>query len=255
MHKLEIILISHLHGDHIFGLPGLLNSMNLTDRKKKLLIFGPEGITEFVKTILSLSGYDLRFDVEIKEYSEKKYQRIFTARSFEIYNFPLEHRIQTYGYKIRELNHGRNIDPQRIKEFHLNFDQIRAVKEGRDIEIEEGRWIKNTDLTLPSRKLRSYAYCSDTMFDTEIVPYIKNVDLLYHESTYLSDLKDKARLRFHSTAEEAGQIAHLAGVGKLILGHFSSRYSNLNPFLEEAKMKFKNVELAIEGRSFKVNES
>ncbi|MEZ4908880.1 MAG: ribonuclease Z [Saprospiraceae bacterium] len=253
IHKIEVILISHLHGDHIFGLPGLLNSMNLSGRSKQLKIFGPEGIRNFIECNLSSSGYDLMFDLEINEYSDEKYEKVLEEHDYEIYNFPLKHRILTYGYKINEKHRIKNINPSMIQEYGLNIEQIKKVKEGEDIILDDGTTVSNEKLILSEKKEYSYAYCSDTMYKSEIVPYISGVDLLYHESTYLSDMKMKARERFHSTTTEAAEIAKKANVGKLILGHFSSRYGKLDKFVEEASEVFENVELALEGSRFKIN--
>ena len=251
-YKIEHIFISHLHGDHILGLPGLINSMNITGRKKKLSIYAPAGLEEMIDKIFEVSGSHLAFEVNFINLNLIKYEKILENNDVEIFSFPLDHRISTVGFKIIEKGKLRNIDPVMIKKFDLTINQIKAAKYGNDVEFPDGTTIKNKDITLPPKKLRSYAYCSDTRYNPDITNYIQNVDLLYHESTYLDHLKDKAGERYHSTAGDAAKIAKKANVSKLLLGHFSSRYGDLSLFVEEAKEHFENVELGLDGHKFSV---
>ncbi|MGE5356328.1 MAG: ribonuclease Z [Deltaproteobacteria bacterium] len=252
-HKIENIFISHLHGDHILGLPGLINSMNINARKKKLRLFCPVGLDKMLETIFEISGSKIGFEIEycFIDFSAKK--KIYEDSEVEIFSFPLDHRIGTAGFRFNEKGRLRNIDPSTIARYGLSYNQIRAAKYGNDIEFADGNVIRNKDITLPPKKLRSFAYCSDTKYNPGIISSIKNVDLLYHESTYLEHLSDKANERFHSTAMDAAKIAKKAGAGKLLLGHFSSRYSDLSQFVTEAKEYFDDVELGIEGKRFTVD--
>lgn len=252
--KIENILISHLHGDHIFGLPGLINSMNLAGRNKSLNIFGPIGLENYLNNVFEASySHSLGFELFIHQVDHTVYSKITENENLKIYAFPLEHRIPTIGYKIVEKQSFKNIRPESISKYNLNFNQIREAKIGKDLYLKNGEVIKNNDLTFDLKKSRSYAYCSDTRYNEKIVAYIQNIELLYHEATYLKELKDKAKERFHSTAIEAATIAKKSNAKKLILGHYSSRYKNLEPLLREAKTVFQNTELGIDGVRFQVN--
>ncbi len=251
--KIDYIFISHLHGDHIYGLPGLLNTMNLNSRTKKLNIFSPVGLQEMIDKIFEISQAVMNFEVNYYEVNTHNTELVFQNSDVEVSSFPLDHRIPAVAYKFIEKRKLRNIDPEVISRYNLNYNQIMAAKYGNDIEFQDGRIIKNKELTLPPKKLRSFAYCSDTRYNPDLVNYVRNSDLIFHESTYLDDMKDKARERFHSTASEAAMIAKLANAGKLILGHFSSRYFSVEKFREEAQQHFSNVELAEDGKIFQIN--
>jgi len=250
--KIDTILISHLHGDHIFGLPGLIGSMNLVGRKKPLDIFGPLGLEFYLKTVFEISESYLGFEINFHTVNHNKYTKILEDKIMRIYSFPLEHRIPTVGYKIVEQDRLRNINPEMIERFGLNYQQIQAAKRGDDIELDNGDIIENHEITLEPKKSRSYAYCSDTKYSEKIVSYIKGVDLLYHEATYLKNLQSKAQERFHSTTYDAANIAKKAGVGKLIIGHYSSRYKDLDLLLSETREIFDNTELTMDGKKFSV---
>lgn len=245
--KISTICISHLHGDHIFGLPGLLSSFTHHQRKNKLVILGPAGIRKYVDFIVEITYQRLSYPVDIFEFSPVDKIHVLELPGLEIYAFPLEHRIETLGYIIKEKILFRNILEGVIKEYDLHFDQIKKIKDGEDLVLRDGTIIKNDRITHPERKPRSYAYCSDTVYTETIVPYIQGVSCLYHEATYLHESLNKAQERKHSTAKEAATIAKLSGVGKLIIGHFSSRYNDFNVLLEEAKEIFPEVYLGLEG--------
>lgn len=251
--KIEYIFISHLHGDHILGLPGLINSMNINGRRKKLTIWSPVGLEEMIDKIFEVSGSHIDFEIVFHIVNTEKPEKIFDDNHVEIHSFPLDHRMPASGFKFIEKGRLRNIDSSMISQYNLSINQIKAAKFGNDIEFPDGTVIKNKDITLPPKKLRSYAYCSDTKYNDNIANYVRNVDLLYHESTYLDHLKDKAGERFHSTASDAALIAKKANAGKLLLGHFSSRYGDLSGFISEAKQHFENVELGLDGNKFSVN--
>lgn len=251
--KIDHIFISHLHGDHIYGLPGLLNSMNLNSRTKKLNIYSPIGLQEMVDKIFEVSAAVMNFEINYYEVNTKNAERVFENSDVEVNSFPLDHRIEAVGYRFIEKGKLRNIAPEVISRYNLNFNQIRAAKYGNDISFEDGTVIANKALTLPPKRLRSFAYCSDTRYSPDLVNYVRNSDLIFHEATYLDDMKDKARERFHSTASEAAMIAKLSNAGKLIIGHFSSRYISIAKFREEAQQHFSNVELAEDGKIFQIN--
>lgn len=251
-HKIENVFISHLHGDHILGLPGLINSMNITGRKKKLTIWSPSGLEEMIGKIFEISGSYIGFEIIFNTIDTSKNEKLYEDNDVEVRAFPLSHRIPTAGFRISEKSKLRNVDPVVIKSNNLTFNQIRAAKYGNDVEFPDGSVIRNKEITLPPKKLRSYAYCSDTKYNIEIADYVKGVDLLYHESTYLDHLKDKAGERYHSTASDAAMIAKKANAGKLILGHFSSRYHDLSGFMTEARNHFEKVELGLDGSKFSV---
>ena len=250
--KIDHIFISHLHGDHIFGLPGLIGTYNLNNRLKPLNIYGPVGLKEFIGNILENTSVFLNFELNINILNHNKSAVAFEDDNVKATAFPLKHRVPTLGYKFEEKSRLKNIRVEKIKEYNLNYNQIRAAKYGNDVVLEGGEVIQNSILTLPPKHLRSFAYCSDTVYDESIVAYIRDVDLLYHESTYLSYMQEKAKARWHSTAVEAAKIAKKANVKKLILGHYSTRYHDLSPLLAEAKSIFNNTELGMDGKKFKL---
>ena len=247
--KINHILISHLHGDHVYGLPGLLSSLNLGGRTAPLLLIGPLGIKEFVESVLRMTHVNLQYQLDVKELEHNSGQKqVASASSIDIYAFPLKHRVPTFGYRIAEKKR-LNIKSEAIKTYSLDIDQIKAVKKGEDIVTSEGNIILNKELVQWSQS-RSYAYCSDTIYDPQLTSYIQGVDLLYHEATYLHELKEKADQHKHSTALEAGQIAKLANVKRLIIGHYSSRYDDLSVLENEARQQFKESNVVKQGDEF-----
>lgn len=249
--RIDHILISHLHGDHIFGLPGLINSFNLNQRKKPLNIYGPIGIRDYLDSIFRVTQAFLGYEVLIHEIGEPRFHPLFSEAGVLVHAFPMQHRIPTYGYLITESEKQANINPEAIDRYNLTVDEIKRIK--ADLPVwRDGQPIDVGLLTLPPKKPRSIAYCSDTIYDESLIHYIEGVDLLYHEATYLHDLASKASDRMHSTAQEAATIAKKASVNTLLIGHYSSRYKDLTPFLEEAQLVFQNTLLALEGRTFPV---
>lgn len=244
--KIDNIFISHLHGDHIFGLPGLINSLSLNGRTNILSIIGPKGIKEFVEQIMRTTSSHLSFDILYRELSGDTVIPLGRFNDLQVTAFPLIHRVPTYGYRFTEILEERNLDPSAIEKYQLTIPEILTAKQGESIHRESGT-LSLDQVTLPLKPARSFAYCSDTMYSKDVIPHIRGVNLLYHEATYLHESHQKAKDYQHSTAQEAAQIAKGAGVGKLLLGHYSSRYKNLNPLAEEACMTFKNSHLAIQG--------
>ena len=245
--KIKAIFISHLHGDHLFGLPGLLTSFGHYHRKDPLHIFGPEGITQYIRVILDTCQAFLGYEIRIVETDACTTQIIYSDQKIQVSTIPLKHRIPTNGYLIRQAERPFNLDGEKIRKYKLSIEQIKQVKAGKDIYLNDGTMMIWQDLTLSPVKQKAYAYCTDTVYDESIVPLIKGVDLLYHETTYLDDMNAEAQQRMHSTISDAAKIAELAGAGKLLTGHYSGRYLNTNVFLEAGKKLFEPTFLSYEG--------
>jgi ribonuclease Z len=251
--RIHAIFISHLHGDHFFGLPGLLTSYSHFQRKSALQIIGPKGIHAYVDTCLRLSEAYIDFEIHFHEMEHEGNELVYEDRHVKVMAFPLLHRITTYGFRFDEIGHNCNIRPDKIRELGLTTEQIKYAKMGNDIMLPDGKMVKNADIIFRKSEPRSYAYCSDTAYDESIVEYIRNTNVLYHEATYLSDMAIEAKKRMHSTVEDATKMAIISGVGKLILGHFSRRYMNKEDFLREGKMAFNEVTLAEEGKIIEIH--
>ena len=246
------IFISHLHGDHIFGLPGLLTSFSLNNRKKPLTIYSPAGLQEMIETIFKYSQSHLSYDLKFVVVPTDESVQVFENKDITVKTIPLDHRIPTTGYLFREKKKVQNIRPEKIEEYGIHYSKINAIKAGGDFTTEDGKVIPHEELTKAPTPPRSFAFCSDTTYQESIVPIIKGVDLLYHETTYLDEARDSAAKYGHSTAKEAATIAKMAEVGKLICGHYSSRYPKLDDMEAEAKSVFPNSELGLGGKCFSV---
>lgn len=240
--KINHIFISHLHGDHCFGLPGLIASFRLLGRETPLYIYGPKGIKEMLETIFRLTETQRGFDVIYKELESKKSEKIYEDKAVEVYTIPLNHRIYCNGYLFREKTKPRHLNMEEIKKYsEIEICDYQNLKNGKDFILSDGYVLKNEILTHNPEPSLSYAFCSDTRFNPDIVPIIENVDTLYHEATFLHELKEMADYTGHTTALEAATIAKQANAKKLILGHFSNRYDNLQVFTDEAKTIFQNT--------------
>jgi ribonuclease Z len=246
------IFISHLHGDHFLGLAGLLASMHLLGRKNPITIYAPAELKEIIDLIHKHSDTYLSFPMHYVDTQNKVKQLIWEDDKVEVYSFPLQHRINTTGFLFKEKPLARNIDKYKLEKLNVSFSEIHKLKLGHDATDNNGNILSNEELTIAPPPPRSFAYCSDTRFFESLANDIKDVDLLYHESTFLEDKIDRAAKTFHSTAKQAAEMANLSNAKKLLLGHFSARYTELNEFLIEAKPIFNNVELAIEGTEFDV---
>ena len=246
--KLHSIFISHLHGDHLFGLPGLISTLGLLGRTADLTIYAHQELEQFLTPMLNFFCKQLSYKVRLVLLKRKGYNLIYENRSICIYSFPLKHRIATSGFLIKEKEKLRHIKREMIDFYKIPIREINNIKSGADFTTTEGEVIPNERLTTPPTPSRSYAYCSDTAYDESIVPHINGVDLLYHEATFAESEIIRAEKTGHSTARQAGEIAKQAKVKKLIIGHYSSRYNDLNPLLEEASAVFPNTELAYEGK-------
>lgn len=250
--NLRYIFISHLHGDHVFGLPGLLSTFNLLGRQQKITLIGPPNITSYLQGIFDSTSISLNYELEIKEWKEGVHEKILDTEKWELWTLPLRHRVPTSGCLVREKELDRNIRPEKIAEYQLSIDEIKAIKNGADYKSDKGQIIPNEELTYVAQPVRSYAYCSDTIYSEELVPWLSGINLLYHEATYLEASQEQALERGHSTALEAARIAHKADVGHLILGHFSSRYAQLDDFQREAEEVFPSVSIAETGQEYRI---
>lgn len=240
--KINHIFISHLHGDHCFGLPGLVASFRLLGRKTPLNIYGPKGIRKMLETVFEITetyrGFEIIYHELDKNYSEK----IYEDRKVEVYTIPLDHRIYCNGYLFREKPKDRHLNMKEISKYkEIEICDFQNLRNGKDFLLDNGKLLKNELLTTNPKPSVSYAFCSDTKYKEDIIPIIENVNLLYHESTFLHNLKEMADFTGHSTALEAATIAKKANVGKLILGHFSNRYSDLTLMTDEARQIFPNT--------------
>jgi ribonuclease Z len=249
--RIDHIFISHLHGDHVFGLPGLLNSYAHMGRERPMHVFGPKGIRMMMDTVLRLSASIVNYEIIFHELDHTGRIKVLENSDLRVYAFPMKHRIPTYGYLFEERKERMNARPEAIDFYSLSISQIRAIKAGAPFVKVDGENI-STDELLIKTPPRSYAFCSDTIFDTDLVEWIKGVNLLYHEATFMHELEDKAIYSKHTTALQAGMIAHLADVKKMIIGHFSSRYRDVAPLVAEARESFPHVEAAIEGEIFTI---
>ena len=248
--SIEDIFISHLHGDHYFGLPGLILTFNLLGREKPLNIFGPKGIKEIITSLMKVGKTWTNYKLNFLELNSVKPQVIFHKNNFTVTTIPLSHGIFTNGFLFRQKTTTHKLIVKRAIDLGIDKTQFAGIKFGKDGVTENGEIIKNIKLVEPLSPDIVYAFCSDTLFNLRITEQIRECDLLYHESTFLKKDQNFAVKTFHSTAEQAAIIAKNSNVKKLILGHFSSRYNDLDLFLNEAKNIFENCELAIENKSF-----
>lgn len=248
--RIKHIFISHLHGDHYFGLIGLVSTFRLLTRESELHIYGPKGIKEVITLQLKLSDSWTNFPLIFHELTSKNSELIFEDDKVEVYTIPLKHRVYTNGFLFKEKENERKLDISAVLKANIDKAYYRKLKQGADVINEEGKLIKNVSVTKNPLQSKSYAYCSDTVYHEAIIPIIKNVTILYHESTFLDKNENLCELTRHSTARQAAIIAKKANVETLILGHFSTRYNGYDEFKSEAKEEFENVLLAQDGRSF-----
>jgi ribonuclease Z len=251
--RLSHIFISHLHGDHFLGLMGLLSTMHLNGRKTALYLYGPVGLSEIISLHLKYANTRLSYPIHFQELKGDQSELILDHPKITVQTIPLQHRIPCTGFLIKEKPKPKRLKKEKVSE--LRVRDINILKKGEDVLDESGNLkFKDTDYTLPAKKSRSYAYCSDTKYNEDIIPLVKEVDLLYHEGTFLHDNLERAESTFHTTAKQAGIIAQKANVGQLLIGHFSNRYKELQPLLEEAQKEFANTALAEEGKVFTIEE-
>jgi len=251
--RLSHIFISHLHGDHFLGLIGLLSTMHLNGRKADLFLYGPVGLSEIISLHLKYANTRLSYQIHFRELEGEQSKLILDHPKLTVHTIPLDHRIPCTGFLIKEKPKAKRLKKEKVSE--LGVRDINILKKGEDVLDESGNVkFKNSDYTLPAKRSRSYAYCSDTKYNEAIIPLVKEVDLLYHEGTFLHDNLERANATFHTTAKQAGIFAQKANIGQLLIGHFSNRYKELSPLLEEAQKEFRNTALAEEGKVFTIEE-
>ena len=252
MTKLHSIFISHLHGDHVFGLPGLLSTLSLMDRGGELNIYAHKELELFLEPFIKYFGNQLSYKINHIHINPHTHETIFENNSIKISSFPLKHRIHTNGFIIEEKEAPLHMKGDMIEFYKIPFSKIKDIKLGADFITEDGRIIKNELLTTPPSPPRKYAYCSDTAYSPSIIPFIQNADVLYHEATFEEDDLARAKKTYHSTARQAAEIAKQAEVKKLVIGHYSSRYIDLTNLHNEAKSVFERTELAFEGMKISI---
>jgi ribonuclease Z len=252
--RINHIFISHLHGDHYLGLMGLLSSLHLLGRKTQLHVYGPPGLRSIIDLQMNLSGTVLNYEIIWREHNLEKSEIIFEDQLLTVETILLNHRIACCGFLFREKERPYRVSKEKLEEHQILISQIKAVKSGADIVKEDGTVIPNQELTNGKPIARSYAFCSDTRYSQSVIDAVKGVDLLYHEATFAHELLERAKQTYHSTAKEAGIVAKEAGVQRLLIGHFSVRYMDLQPLLQETRAEFENSFLAEEGLKFQIQE-
>ncbi|MDX1906527.1 MAG: ribonuclease Z [Bacteroidia bacterium] len=253
--RLDAIFISHLHGDHILGLPGLLTTLSLYERNYPLRLYAPSGIREILDVVFRHSQSYLNYELEFYPMEDfKPGDIIYQTDRFKVEALPLEHRIFCRGFKFIEINKKPRFNFFRAKELEVPNAYFPLLKQGNTITLEDGRTIYPEDVLQPPEEVLSYAYCSDTRYTEALIDYIRDTKLLYHESTFLNNLRARADETWHSTAYDAARIACQAQVRQLILGHFSARYEDLGAFLDEARSIFPHTLLGREGHVYQVKD-
>ncbi len=247
LQKINHILISHLHGDHYFGLIGLLSSLHLLGRDKGITIYSPPGLEEIIRLQLEIGGAKLPFDLTFVVLAHKKSRVIFEDKMIQIEAFQLKHRVETYGYKIQEKIKSFPLNAAAFEAAKLSRTLIPRLKSGENIVLESGEVIEFLDFTFPAPHPKSYAYCSDTIYTESILPYIEKVDLLYHEATFLHAKLDRAKTTMHTTAKQAAELAKKAKVKQLIVGHLSARYISSEEHMLEMKPIFDSSSIVEDG--------
>jgi len=250
--RLRAVFISHLHGDHVFGLFPLLSTLGLYGRRTPLRIYAPRPFGDMLEAHIRLFDSDLPYTPEWVEVDTTEHRVIFENDTVEVWSLPLRHRVPTSGYLFRQKRPRLNIRKFCIERHGLSIAQIAAAKRGEDIALDSGETLRNADLTYLPYEPAAYAYCSDTNYSARLAGMVEGVDLLYHETTYAAGERRIAKERGHSTTADAATVALKASAGKLIIGHFSSRYRDLQPLLDEARAIFPSTEIAREGERFTI---
>jgi len=252
-HRIRYIFISHLHGDHYLGLNGLLATINFQGRDQELTIVGPPELEPMVMDHFKYSGTHLKFPLHFVATQAEHAEKLIDDKNFTVSSIPLNHRIPTTGFYVQEKTGLRHINADKCEALNIPYAHFGELKEGKDYTDPSGKVISNAELTFPPSRIRSYAYCSDTRYKPELAALLQGVDMMYHESTFLHELLERAKETLHTTALEAGRFATQCKAGKLLLGHYSARYQDLTPLKEEAEKEFESVLLAIEGGKYAVD--
>lgn len=248
--RINHIFISHLHGDHYFGLIGLLSSLALQGRVHPIHLYAAEPLKKIIDLQLEVSESTLPYELHFHPLNGEGV--IAETKGMKITSFQMMHRIPCWGFVFEEKKNPRKIDPSRAHSYGVPATYFPALQQGKDYIHPKGTIVPNEELTIANEPPRKYAYCGDTLYTESILDHIRDVDLLYHETTYLKDFAEKASNYFHSTTEQAATIAHKCGAKRLLIGHFSSKYETLNVYIDETRAVFPNSELAIEGACYKI---
>ena len=248
--RINHIFISHLHGDHFFGLPGMISTFRLLGRDKEMHIYGPKGIKEAITLLLKLGDSWTDYPLVFHELTSKEPELIYEDKKVSVTTIPLDHRVYTNGFLFKEKLGERKLNIDAVAKYKIDKSYFQNIKNGKDVVSEEGHTIDNTELSFDPPAPKEYAFCSDTAYKPDIVKQIFGVDVLYHESTFLDSDSHLSGKTKHSTAKEAAAIAKAANVGTLILGHYSTRYKSIELFKDQAQAIFQNVELADDGKVF-----
>lgn len=248
--RINHIFISHLHGDHFFGLPGFISTMRLLGREKELHVYGPKGIKEAITLLLKLGDSWTNYPLLFHELSSKESELVFEDEKISVTTIPLDHRVYTNGFLFREKIGKRKLNIDAAEAYGIDKAYYHNIKNGKNITLDNGKVVDNKKLTFDPPAPKSYAFCSDTIYDESLAAKIKDVDILYHESTFLESEADLATKTKHATAKQAAKVAKDANVKTLVLGHYSTRYKSIELFKEEASTVFPNVLLADDGKTF-----
>ncbi|HEX5654920.1 MAG TPA: ribonuclease Z [Chitinophagaceae bacterium] len=248
--KISHVFISHLHGDHYFGLIGLINSFSLLGHQQELHVFGPSPLKEIIELQLRVADTQLCYPLHLNTITGPA--TLLDDEKLRVKCFRTNHRIETYGFVFNQKKQPRKLLPEKAMAFEIPASFYNRLKDGEDYTRKDGSLVHNEWVTEPAVPGKTYAFCADTKYDESIIPHISGADLIYHETTYLDHLRERAEARFHSTTKQAALIAQKAGVKKLLIGHFSSKYDTLEEFESEAREVFPNTELALEGVAYKV---
>jgi ribonuclease Z len=251
--KISHIFISHLHGDHFYGLIGLISTFMLLNRENDLHVYGPKGIKEIILLQLRASGSYTGYNLYFHELESTVSETIYEDEKVIVKTIPLQHRIYTNGFLFQEKNRERKLNVEKVEAYNIDKVYFNKIKYGGDITLDNGTVVPNAEITFDPQPAKTYAYCSDTMYNESIIPIIENADYLYHESTFLESESHLSERTMHATAKQAATIALKANVKNLILGHYSTRYGNIELFKDEAQTIFPNVLLADDGREFNLD--
>lgn len=247
------IFISHMHGDHVFGLMGLLTSFCLKKRTLPLTVYGPAGLAELVETTARVAGVKFPYELSVQEVDTTVVAKVYESDNVEVSTIPLDHRTLCTGWLFREKPRPDNMRPEKIEEYAIPYQQIPAIKSGGGFTLPDGRIIPHEELTIPAETPKSFAFCSDTAPSEVVIAAVKGVNCLYHEATFTNEQEAEAAFSGHSTAAQAAWVAREAGVGLLLMGHFSARYRDTSVHLEEARSVFLKSNVVEEGRAYEIN--
>lgn len=250
--RIDAIFISHLHGDHYFGLIGLLSTMNLLGRVKPIQIYAPKELETILTLQIEYDGSRMSYDIEFIATDAQNEMVLLEDEKVIVRSFPLSHKVPTTGFKFTQKEKSRHLLVDKAKSHGVKIEHYHLLKDGIDVENEEGKVFKSVDYTFPGEKEKTYAFCSDTKYTEAVIPSIENVDLLYHEATFTEEFIDRAKATMHATATQAATIAKMAKVKKLLMGHLSARYEDGSQHLAEAQPVFENCEIVEDGSVYPI---